>query len=505
MPIRKSSVSGSGGNDFVLSVGSSGNTTYALGQSYPAGSYTISTASDTTYDIYAIASDGTLVGYSNLLKLVTSDTFEQVVILGGSANEVFTFEYGGSTISATSKGDVVSAGAFVTSVATGSLPNIDDTVVVTGGNFANDVEAFFIDQADNEVAAKSIIRSSSTEIILTRPDSFDVSNSPYTIKVSNPGTIIPSGSNNHLLPNSITAGTNPVWQTPAAQTYAPSGANSITLVASDTEASDIDYEVISGTLPTGLTLDGETGVISGTPSGVSQGDQTIFTVRATDAGGNFVDREFTFTASGQEIYAVRDTRIFASHNSTNVSDTMNLDSNNNREIWLGLISIAASNDGSTPSVTIGGNSMTAVESVFVGDTSIFFFRYEDNGALGSSATIETTYSSYSPVHTGYIVYTSQPTTTTVDTYSSGVAGATPNSGTLNTSSSGWSFYIATAQNSVAANSIPNFGNQGFFDYGSNENLAYGFNSPASGLAVNVEFANFTEANEDNLMIAISRT
>jgi len=287
-------------NKFTLTVGTSGNTTYILDRSYAAGVYTVTfQGGDNTFDIYAIGVDGTNVGYTNSGTLTATGKIKEVVVLGAANNEEIIFDnvQAGDVITPTSKGDVASAGAFVTSIDISSLPNIDDSTTVTGGNFAADVEAYFIDQSANEVAAKTVVRNSSTEIVVTRPDSFSTAGSPFTIKVVNPNVTLPTGSSAHLLSNSVTAGTNPVWQTTAAQAYSIGIANTITLVASDTEASDVDYAITAGSLPAGLTLDGETGVISGTPSGGADGDQTVFTVRATDAGGNFVDREFTFTAN----------------------------------------------------------------------------------------------------------------------------------------------------------------------------------------------------------------
>ena len=44
----------------------------------------------------------------------------------------------------------------------------------------------------------------------------------------------------------------------------------------------------------------------------------------------------------------------------------------------------------------------------------------------------------------------------------------------------------------------------FFDYGTGENIAYGFNSPEDDGTVSVVFANFTGASNDNVMLAVSR-
>ena len=311
MPIRKSSVSGSGGNDFVLSVGSSGDTTYILDRTYTSGRYIIDFVNnDATYDIYAIAGDGTYAGYSNTNTIEITENFTEIVVLGADNGETVLFTYEGTLTSPSSIGDVTTAGAFINSVVTSALPDINDTTVVNGGNFAADVAVSFIGQNTAEATAKSVVRSSSTELVATRPDDFDPENSPYTVKVVNPGIPVPSGTNAHLLSNAVTAGTNPVWQTPTDIFYNVGAATSITLLATDTEASDVDYSLISGTLPDGLALDNETGVISGTATGTpSEGDVTAVTFRATDAGGNFLDKAFNLTANTAPTWTTQDSDI----------------------------------------------------------------------------------------------------------------------------------------------------------------------------------------------------
>lgn len=284
-------------NDFVLIVGTSGNTTYVLERPYSAGRYLIDFVNnDTTYDIYFIAEDGTNAGYTNTDVALVSADFEEVVVIGAANNETIIFTYQGVSTAPSSAGDVATAGAFINSVVTSNLPNIDDTTVVNGGNFAANVAVSFIGQNSVETAAKNVVRSSSTQLVATRPDAFSTAQSPYTVKVVNPGIPAPTGSNRHLLTNAVTAGTNPSWVTGTTVFFIPGQAASITLLATDTEGSDIDYTIVSGTLPTGFSLDNETGVISGTNSG-AEGTTTVVTFRATDAGGNFVDRTISFIAN----------------------------------------------------------------------------------------------------------------------------------------------------------------------------------------------------------------
>lgn len=290
----------SAANDFALLVGSSGDTTYILDRTYTSGRYTIDFVNnDATYDIYAIAEDGTYAGYSNTNVIEITADFTEIVVLGADNGETVLFTYQGTLTSPSSVGDVATAGAFINSVVTSALPDIDDTTVVNGGNFAPDVAVSFIDQSDNEVAAKVVVRNSSTELVATRPDSFSPDDSPYTVKVVNPGIPVPAGTNAHLLLNAVTAGTNPVWQTTGPLEYNVGAATAdITLIATDTESSDIDYSIVSGSLPAGLSLDGETGVISGTFTGsASDGDTNTVTFRATDTGGNFLDKALDFIAN----------------------------------------------------------------------------------------------------------------------------------------------------------------------------------------------------------------
>jgi hypothetical protein len=296
---------GGGGGDFVINTGDYSSDTAELSTEFAAGAYSITVSpTDSTLDIYLVASDGSFAGYTNTGSITATIPFNKVVVLGSTASTSLSFIFNGESQTATTKGQLGTAGAFVSSVVTSSLPSVDDTTVLNGGNFAADVEVSFIDQSSVETAAKTVVRSSSTQLIVTRPDSFSTANSPFTVKVVNPGIPIPSSSNAHLLANSVTAGTNPVWTTGTAVYFSIDGATNYTFLATDTEASDIDYSVVSGTLPAGLTLDGETGVISGTFSGsASEGDvASSATIRAIDAGGNFLDKAFNFTANSSPIW-----------------------------------------------------------------------------------------------------------------------------------------------------------------------------------------------------------
>jgi hypothetical protein len=280
-----------GGNGFSLIVGASGNTTYAFSTPQPAGAYSfMSELADNTFDIYLISPTNTNVGYTSASSaLEASGEFDRVVLYGATTNDIINFEFKPSASPATS-GDVADGAApFLTSATPTTLESIDDTTTVTGGNFASDVQIVFTGQDDVDRAAKNIVRSSSTSLIVTRPDSFPVEQEPYTMTATNAGITNPSTGVN-VLTDYFDAGGGVTWVTTSPLPTATKDASySTTLEATDADATSVGYALTAGSLPTGLSLNGSTGVISGTPT--TEESQT-FTVTATDAGGNASGREF---------------------------------------------------------------------------------------------------------------------------------------------------------------------------------------------------------------------
>jgi hypothetical protein len=279
-----------GANDFNVTLNGT-VTTATFTKEYFSGAYTIaSSLLDSSYDIYVYDTAGTQVGYTKSPSLNATGNFNKIVIIGGTQGDLLSFSYK-TTFTAANTTAEITAGAFVTSVTPTALNSIDDTTVVSGGNFASNVAVYFMGSDNIERAAKSVVRSSSSSLIVTRPDNFPTTLGSYKVIVENPGITRPTGSSLHILNNAVTAGTTPNWTTSAAlPAYDVNSAYSTTLLATDSESTDIDYSIIAGTLPTGLSLNQETGVISGT---ATLKEVKVFTIRAVDAGGNTIDREFT--------------------------------------------------------------------------------------------------------------------------------------------------------------------------------------------------------------------
>ena len=280
-----------GANDFNVTLNGA-VTTSTFTKEYFSGAYTIASALlDSSYDIYVYDTLGNLAGYTKSPSLNATGNFNKIVVVGGSTGDLPSFSYK-TTFTATTTTSQVTAGAFITSVTPTALNSIDDTTTLVGGNFASNVAVYFVGSDNVEIPAKSIVRSSSSQLIVTRPDTFSTQLGTYKVVVENPGVTRPTGSSLHILNNAITAGTTPNWTTGTTlPEIAKNIAYTTTLVATDSEGTDIDYSILSGTLPSGITLNNETGVLSGTYTG-SDFNTTNLVVRAVDTGGNTVDRTF---------------------------------------------------------------------------------------------------------------------------------------------------------------------------------------------------------------------
>jgi hypothetical protein len=287
MSVNKLKKSSSPNNNFVISVGTATGNTYVLDRDYPAGGYSVASGvNDLTLDFYLLNSSNTLVGQSNSRGLFATSPFSKVVVLGQQASDILSFTYSGPAFLSTISGNEISAAAYITSSSNNSFPNIGDSTVITGGNFANSVQVFFIGSDSVYRSAKSIILSNTKSLIVVRPDDLPVAYGPYSLMVQNPGVPLPISSNSHVLSNVASPGTLPAWASPSQINYDTGVSYSYSLSAPDQELSNITYSVASGTLPTGLTLS-SSGIISGTPT---QNQKNTVTFRATDAGGNYVDK-----------------------------------------------------------------------------------------------------------------------------------------------------------------------------------------------------------------------
>ena len=393
-----SSSSSAVGNDFIVSTGTSGNTTITLSKDFAAGSYVVVSAlNDTAYDIYLVASDGTAAGSVNSTTASTtvdaSQAFNTVIIYGAQNNDTFTFTFKYVFSPSADNTSIVTAGPRVTSVGTNVLPNVDSSTTITGKNFASNATVTFTGTDSVVRNAKSVTRNSSTSLTVVRPDDLPNAYQPYTITVLNPGISAPTSTNLHKL-GSLSAGSVPVWSTSVGElsTIMTKGsAYSHSLSASDPDTSgSVTYSVASGSLPSGLSLNSSTGVISGTSSD-NFGTYSI-TIRATDAGGNYVDRAFTLAN-----FISSDTDNFNRSTSGNLGSTSNKATvwTNQRGTWQADGSRAYSSDsaGTHAVATIVGSttniSNLQVDTQNTGGVGVAFWVSDANNYYAATTYYST--------------------------------------------------------------------------------------------------------------------
>jgi hypothetical protein len=212
------------------------------------------------------------------------------------------------------------------------------------------------------------------------------------------------------------------------------------------------------------------------------------------------------SALPSSIYGVQSTQAFVLHQTTGVSATMILGTAHlDREIWVAIPTLWSSSANATvASVSIGGNSATLVGETTTGGylngVGVSYWKYVDNGALGTSATITTVFNNQQ-AHSAYIVFTTSSSSLIKDYYGSSANNSLATSGSI-TTDNGWAFYVAATQN-ASSGTIANFDNDGTFDMGSDEWVTYGFVSPTSPGTISVVSPTGALSTTNNVISAIA--
>ena len=191
----------------------------------------------------------------------------------------------------------VDGGSAVTTTKFNRLAGGNATIVINGSGFdsaAATVE-FVGEVGSSTVGTQSIVRNSAQQltVTVTRSD-FQEANDAYSIKVINGSGL--SG----VLTGAIDVNVPPVFVNSADTNLANivnGGAalsgSTANASATDADGDTITYSIVSGSLPTGLSIGSSNGYITGSVSGVAV-QQYTFTVRASTAYGT-ADRQFKLT------------------------------------------------------------------------------------------------------------------------------------------------------------------------------------------------------------------
>lgn len=208
-------------------------------------------------------------------------------------------QYDGTTWTAITSPPVVNSITYPGSQ-TAFDPNGGETITVSGTNFGSVPSVKLIASDNTEYDALSESFTSTTEFTFVTPDVSASGAGDYDLRVENPdGGVV-------LKVDFITANGIPNFTSHSAGATViddDEGASvSVTIVASETDGGTITYSISSGALPSGVTLNTSTGVISGTLPTVSADTNYNFTVTATDDENQSNSRSFTITV--RDVYTI---------------------------------------------------------------------------------------------------------------------------------------------------------------------------------------------------------
>jgi len=164
------------------------------------------------------------------------------------------------------------------------------TITIAGTNFVNGAIASAIGTNGVEVIASSTTYNSLVQLTAVFTGLSNI-NEPYDIKVTNPSNLF------GMIPDALYVNASPVWTTAAGSlgTFNEQVSVSISATATDSD-STITYALASGsTLPSGISLNSSTGLISGTLPNITSNTTYSFTINTSD-GLNIIPRAFSINS-----------------------------------------------------------------------------------------------------------------------------------------------------------------------------------------------------------------
>jgi len=191
--------------------------------------------------------------------------------------------------SAVSLGGSVSVGETkptISSINPTTITNSQTAITITGTNFVTCPQVEALNPSTGIwYVADSVSFSSATSIVATFTLSVDAT---YKLRVENPdGLSVLSGT------NILTVSDAPTFSTVAGSLgeLAAGGSTAFAVAASSDSA--ITYSKVSGSFPGGYSLNTSSGAITGTENAATAETVYNFTIRATDAESQTVDRAFS--------------------------------------------------------------------------------------------------------------------------------------------------------------------------------------------------------------------
>jgi len=166
----------------------------------------------------------------------------------------------------------------------------NQTIVITGGNFASGATVTFIGNSGTNFNASTVTVDSVSQITAVAPKaSFLNAQEPYGVKVENTSGL------SATLASQINVDSSPIWNTASGslgEVLRNTSAN-FSVSATDPDGETVSYSETTSVLSgAGFSLNSATGAITGTANNVSSPTTDTFTLRAT-ANSKNVDRIFS--------------------------------------------------------------------------------------------------------------------------------------------------------------------------------------------------------------------
>ena len=182
------------------------------------------------------------------------------------------------------------------------------TITINGSNFDAGAVAAFILPNGTVLTPGISTRVSSSQITATIPRDILASESPLDVRVTNGSGLA------GVLDNVLNCGDVPVFSIGSGSLGTLYDSNRTvsgqisTPTATDANGGSIaSYALVSGALPTGLSLNTSTAAITGTASAVGSDTTYNFTIRATDNAGNTTDRAYSILVKGPVVVSFTST------------------------------------------------------------------------------------------------------------------------------------------------------------------------------------------------------
>lgn len=167
------------------------------------------------------------------------------------------------------------------------------TITINGTNFAANCIAYVVGTNGVETPANTTTLVSVVEVTAVFP-ALSPANALYDVKIVNPSNLY------GVLYETLGVNDAPVWSTSAGSlgTFTELDVVSVTVAATDATDSTnsaITYSLVSGSLPTGFSLNSTTGVISGTAVNTATNTTYSFTIGASDSRNTTQTRAFSIS------------------------------------------------------------------------------------------------------------------------------------------------------------------------------------------------------------------